>query len=81
MHGHAGLGDGAGFVDAQNVHAGKRFNVVQQNLSPGKAHRAEYQRDGREHIQPLRDHAEDGRDGGDDALLKRLAGIEIALRE
>ena len=84
LHAHAGLGDGAGFVDAQHVDPRKRFDalhVMEQHLATRKAHGTQNQRNGREHVEPLGDHADDGGDGGDDAFLQRFPGIEIALRK
>ena len=83
-HAHAGLGDGAGFVDTQHVDPRKRFDalhVMEQHLATRKAHGTQNQRNGREHVEPLGDHADDGGDGGDDAFLQRFPGIEIALRK
>ena len=82
LHVHTGLGDRAGLVDAQNVHARERLNalhIMQQHLPAGKAHGPQHKCDRRQHVKPLGDHADDGGNRGDDAFLQRLAGIEIAL--
>ena len=82
LHVHTGLGDRAGLVDAQNVHARERLNalhIMQQHLPAGKAHGPQHERNRRQHVKPLGDHADDGGNRGDDAFLQRLAGIEIAL--
>ena len=52
---------------------------MQQHLPAGKAHGPQHERNRRQHVKPLGDHADDGGNRGDDAFLQRLAGIEIAL--
>ena len=81
---HLRLRDRAGLIDAQHIDPRQRLDavhVVQQHLFPRQPDGAEHQRDGREHIESLGDHAKHRRDRRYDAPANGLLIEEIALAE
>ena len=64
---HLSLGDGAGLVHAQNVHAGQCLDAVHvlgQHPAAGKPQHADRQRHAGQKVKPFRDHADQRRHRG-----------------
>ena len=84
LDGHLVLRHGAGLVHAQRVHARERldaFELMHQRLALGKADHARHERETRQQIQPLRDHADDGADRARHAHGHLAVEPEIFLDE
>ena len=70
-HLHLRAGDGAGLIHAQNVHPGQRLDgvhLMDQGPVLRKTNYADRQRHAGQQKQPFRDHADEGRHGGDHRL-------------
>ena len=69
LNDHLVFRDGAGLIHTEHIHTGKSLDavhVVDQRLPLRQADDARHQCDGREKVQPFRDHSDDGADGGSD---------------
>ncbi len=72
-HPQARLGQGAGLVEADDIHRGQglgRVQLLRKRTEPGHPERADGVRQAREQDQPLRDQRHDSGDGGGNRLAE-----------
>ena len=81
LESRTGLGDGAGLVDAEHVHAGEAFDrcqLAREHLAPGEGHGRDREGDAGEQHESLRHHGDQRGDRVGHALLH--GGVHAELR-